>query len=112
MEELEGLKGEEFKIKNRSNTAYSISEDSLPLLNGVYDEDKELTITYNAKTTVNVRYLDSVTQREISPSDIIQAYEGRKLEVKVKDIDGYTLVGDSVIEIMVSEENREGSFSY
>ena len=48
-EELEGLQGDDYKIRNRSNSAYGIREEDLSLLSGVYTTDTTITINYESK---------------------------------------------------------------
>jgi uncharacterized protein YjdB len=48
-EELSGDQGTTYKIKNRSNVAYSLESTEIPLLEGVFEEDKTIVFTYNAR---------------------------------------------------------------
>ena len=46
---LEGVQGTPYKIKNRSNSAYTISEHDIGSLTGTFKTDSTLYIYYNAK---------------------------------------------------------------
>lgn len=48
MEELEGLKGEPYKINKRSNKAYKILEKDIDLLTGVFGDVEEIRISYKS----------------------------------------------------------------
>ena len=48
-EVLEGVQGTPYKIRNRSNTAYTISNNDLPNLSGEFKTNDELYINYDVK---------------------------------------------------------------
>ena len=44
---MEGVQGTPYKIRNRSNKAYALDTNDIPLLEGVYETEKEIKLTYN-----------------------------------------------------------------
>lgn len=92
-EELEGLKGTTYKIRNRTNVAYSIREADKTKLEGVFNDNQSIIITYEAKVQV--------------PSEVLLEPETIRIGVGETATLGYKLVPEGNYDVEVTYIMKE-----
>lgn len=95
---MEGVQGTPYKIRNRSNKAYKLEDSDIPLLNGVYESNKEITLTYNAIPD------DKPTSIELVP-DTYRLSVGETVGLDYKLLPEADYEVSSVDYIMVENDN-------
>ncbi|WP_334071312.1 MULTISPECIES: MucBP domain-containing protein [Paenibacillus] len=64
-----------------------------------------------AEQTVNVKFMDKVSQKEIAPAQTVKGVIGQKITLEAADVPGYTPENDTV-EYTVKAEANEYTFYY
>ena len=84
---------------------YDLVDDELPTnASGQMSNDLiEVVYKYIYKTKVNVKYIDSITNEEISQAETIPGHEGDDYEATEKEITGY--------ELKEEPENKSGKMT-
>lgn len=109
---MEGIKGSEYKVRNRSNQSYALVKEETPLLEGVLKEDKEINLYYQERIDVQVNYLENETNVTLRSGTIIKSYVTEIIDVQALKIDGYILIGKETIHLVVTKENHHIEFKY
>lgn len=85
-------------------TIFGYSTKSVTLTKEIYD----VTITFEYNKIfgqVSIQYIDTDTKKEIAPAESYSNLELKDYSYSAKDIDGYTLSGDSTKSVTLTDNN-------
>ena len=105
-EKIEGYEGKEYTTEEKEIEGYELikTEESYPSNSSGTMTEEEIIVTYYyiKKSTVTVKYIDQISNKEISEETVLEGLEGKEYTTEGKEIEGY--------EIVQTPENAEGTF--
>lgn len=112
IENLEGEEGTTYKAKNRSNSAYKISENDISALTGVFDAPKSIYVYYNGEVEYIVRTLEQGTNDVLGSVITEKGFIGSVQEVVAPSIALYEPVEPVSVQKTLSEDKDNNVFEF
>ena len=105
-EVIEGYEGKEYTTEEKEIEGYKLvkAEESYPSNSSGIMSEEETVVTYYyiKESTVTAKYIDQISNQEISEEIVLEGLEGEEYKTEEKDIEGY--------ELIQIPENAEGKF--
>ncbi len=112
-EKISGMINDNYSASNLSKNIdnYTLVETTGNLEGLLQKEALTIKYKYAKVESLNIKYIDKLTGKEIAPSSEIQGYEGKSIKIVPKEISGY--VCENVVNnIKMNEEIHEVKLVY